>query len=265
MKSYREVIALALLVSSASLHALDVSVSGLMPNQVFAVIDGKTRVLKAGQTSPEGVTLISADSQQAVFEVEGKRITRALSRHHGGTVAPAAVAPTVTSAEATTATTAEAAPAAAAAAAPQDQPVSGELAELAQASAQAQAQSATNEARLVRGPNQHFFSTGQINGKAVSFMVDTGAYSVAMGYGEADRLGLNWKAGKRITASTAAGPAAGYEINLHSVKVGNITLNNVKGTVIVADIGGPILLGMSFMSRVSMREENNQLVLTKKY
>lgn len=257
---YKDVIGAALLaISAAALAAPDVSVSGLMPNQVFAVIDGKTRVLKAGQTSPEGVKLISANSQSAVFEVEGKQITRSLSRHHGGPAAPPVQAPAqpiapqqdVIAAEAVTAETDSAA----------------ELnAEHAQALAQAGEPTATaNEARLVRGHNNHYFSTGQINGKAVSFMVDTGAYSVAMGYREADRLGLNWKTGKRITANTASGQAAGYELNLHSVKVGNITLNNVKGTVIVADIDGPILLGMSFMSRVAMREENNQLVLTKKY
>lgn len=251
MKRYREVIGLALFISSANLYAVDVSVSGLMPNQVFAVIDGKTRILKAGQTSPEGVTLISSDSQNAVFEVDGKRITRNLSRHHGQAVAapnenkpsPENEAATQNKAPAQTALTA------------------------AQASDEAEAgpEPGKDEARLVRGHNHHYNSTGQINGKVVSFMVDTGAYSVAMGYREADRLGLNWKSGTRIVANTASGQSAGYELNLNSVKVGNITLNNVKGTVIVADIDGPILLGMSFMSRVSMREENNQLVLTKKY
>lgn len=247
MKRYREVIGLALLISSANLYALDVSVSGLMPNQVFAVIDGKTRILKAGQTSPEGVTLISSDSQNAVFEVNGKRITRGLSRHHGHT-------PSADKSSAVTET----------------QPTPAEPQRALEAVLAEEPETKTpatgkDEARLVRGHNHHYNSTGQINGKVVSFMVDTGAYSVAMGYREADRLGLNWKSGTRIVANTASGQSAGYELNLNSVKVGNITLNNVKGTVIVADIDGPILLGMSFMSRVSMREENNQLVLTKKY
>lgn len=238
--------AVLLLSSSALLAAPEVSVSGLMPNQVFAVIDGKTRVLKAGQTSPEGVTLVSANSQSAEFEVDGKRFSRGISRHHAST---STAKPAAETAQVAAAETAEPATP------PEDTP----------ASADTEVSAGSNEARLVRGHNHHYFSTGQINGKVVSFMVDTGAYSVAMGYREADRLGLNWKTGTRITASTASGESAGYELNLNSVKVGNITLHNVKGTVIVADIDGPILLGMSFMSRVAMREENNQLVLTKKY
>ena len=252
MKRYRDVIGLALLASSANLYAVDVSVSGLMPNQVFAVIDGKTRILKAGQTSPEGVTLISSNSQQAVFEVGGTQITRSLSRHHGQAPAsaqsPASAQVPATAAQPAPSTPLHALEALVAETPDIEAPAAGK-----------------DEARLVRGHNHHYNSTGQINGKVVSFMVDTGAYSVAMGYREAERLGLNWKSGTRIVANTASGQSAGYEINLHSVKVGNITLNNVKGTVIVADIDGPILLGMSFMSRVSMREENNQLVLTKKY
>lgn len=238
-------------VAPPGFAAPEVSVAGLMPNQVFAVIDGKTRILKVGQTSPEGVTLIAADSQQAQFEIDGKRFSRGLSRLHGTTDSPQTASPTAKPEPAR----------------PLPSEADDALLESisAQALADAEQDSAADEARLVRGHNHHYFSTGQINGKAVSFLVDTGAYSIAMGYREADRLGLNWKSGKRIIANTAGGNTPGYEFNLNSVKVGNITLHNVKATAIVAEIDGPILLGMSFMSRVSMREEGNLLVLKKKY
>ena len=43
-------------------------------------VDGKSRMLRVGARSPEGVLLVSADNKQAVVEVEGKRKTIQLSR-----------------------------------------------------------------------------------------------------------------------------------------------------------------------------------------
>jgi aspartyl protease family protein len=65
----------------AALHAqaADIRVSALFGGKAQLVIDGgKPRMLSAGQTSPEGVKLISADSKGAVIEFEGKRQTLAL-------------------------------------------------------------------------------------------------------------------------------------------------------------------------------------------
>jgi aspartyl protease family protein len=52
---------------------------------------------------------------------------------------------------------------------------------------------------------------------------------------------------------------------LDSVSVGGITLHNITAAVIVADSTGEILLGMSFLEKTEMREEDNTLVLRKKY
>ncbi|EIJ41944.1 clan AA aspartic protease, TIGR02281 family [Beggiatoa alba B18LD] len=53
--------------------SISISVIGLMPNKAILMIAGQQRVLKAGQSSPEGVTLISADSEQAVLEILGRQ------------------------------------------------------------------------------------------------------------------------------------------------------------------------------------------------
>lgn len=75
------VTALALLALSGGAGATDVQVIGLGEDKAVLVIDGgKPRTLRAGQSSPEGVKLISADSQQAVVEINGKRETLALGR-----------------------------------------------------------------------------------------------------------------------------------------------------------------------------------------
>ena len=52
----------------------DVRVVGLFKGRAVLTIDGKQRVLRVGETSPEGVRLISADSDSAVLEVNGREI-----------------------------------------------------------------------------------------------------------------------------------------------------------------------------------------------
>jgi len=47
-----------------------------------------------------------------------------------------------------------------------------------------------------------------------------------------------------------------------SVSVGDVTLYNVEGVV---QGGGSPLLGMSFLSRTEMRNDGQNLVLTKRY
>jgi aspartyl protease family protein len=62
------------LLSSAAAFATDVEVTGLFNNKAMVSINrGNPRVMSAGQTSPEGVKLISADSTGAIFEVDGEK------------------------------------------------------------------------------------------------------------------------------------------------------------------------------------------------
>ena len=65
----------------SALASPDVRVHGLFGKSAVLVIDGKQRLLKQGQTSPEGVTLISSDKSEAVLEVGGQRVTLGLSQH----------------------------------------------------------------------------------------------------------------------------------------------------------------------------------------
>ncbi|HSN38750.1 MAG TPA: TIGR02281 family clan AA aspartic protease [Burkholderiales bacterium] len=64
------------LLPSFAVSAADVSVTGLFNGKAVLVIDGgKPRTLSAGQTLPEGVKLISATSEAAVIEYNGRRQT----------------------------------------------------------------------------------------------------------------------------------------------------------------------------------------------
>jgi aspartyl protease family protein len=66
-------------------------VLGLFRDRAILSIDGTQRVLVAGQESPEGVLLISADSSSAVIEFNGRRESYSLGAHiMSEFVAPAA-------------------------------------------------------------------------------------------------------------------------------------------------------------------------------
>ncbi len=74
----RYLLTLTVLVTSLSCATVkaapDVRVVGLFSNQAVLQVNGKQHVLKTGQTSPEGITLLEADSESAVLQIEGKRI-----------------------------------------------------------------------------------------------------------------------------------------------------------------------------------------------
>ena len=78
MSLSRYLLPLTVLVSSlfsVSVPAApDVRVVGLFNDQAVLQINGRQHVLKAGQTSPEGVKLLEADSESAVLQIEGERV-----------------------------------------------------------------------------------------------------------------------------------------------------------------------------------------------
>lgn len=54
--------------------APDVRVVGLFRDRAVLEIDGRQRILRVGETSPEGVRLLAADSVAAILEVDGREI-----------------------------------------------------------------------------------------------------------------------------------------------------------------------------------------------
>ena len=64
-------IALSLAVASAQ-AADKIEVVGLFKDKAVVVLDGQRYVLSAGDPAKDGVRLISADSEKAVLEVDGK-------------------------------------------------------------------------------------------------------------------------------------------------------------------------------------------------
>ncbi len=121
-----------------------------------------------------------------------------------------------------------------------------------------------NKIVLLAGSGGHFMTQGQINGKAVQFLVDTGATSVSMTVADAERMGVDYKSGQRVQLSTANGVVLGWRTMLSSVRVGDVEVFNVDGVVAARDMPY-LLLGNSFLTRFQMIRENDQMTLIKRF
>ncbi len=117
---------------------------------------------------------------------------------------------------------------------------------------------------LTESSGGHFMTAGQINGRAVQFMVDTGATSVAMSTQDAERAGIAYKTGQPVRLSTANGTTEGFRIKLNSVRVGDVEVFDVDAVVISQPMPY-LLLGNSFLSRFQMRRENTLMTLDRRY
>jgi aspartyl protease family protein len=117
---------------------------------------------------------------------------------------------------------------------------------------------------LMAGSGGHFVTAGQINGKAVQFMVDTGATSIAMGMADAERAGISYKQGQPVRMSTANGVTQGFKVKLGSVRVGDVEVLDVDAVVIPHAMPF-MLLGNSFLMRFQMVRENDQMTLVKRF
>ena len=64
--------------------AVEVNVLALFKDKAMLQIDGKQRLVKKDKPTPEGITLISSNSDEAVLEINGKRSTYKLGTHLNG-------------------------------------------------------------------------------------------------------------------------------------------------------------------------------------
>ena len=121
-----------------------------------------------------------------------------------------------------------------------------------------------NRIVLSAGSGGHFITPGAINGRAVQFLVDTGATSVSIGMADAERLGIDYRKGQLARGSTANGIVTVYRVKLDSVRVGDVEVSNVDAAIVPTDTG-QVLLGNSFLDRFQMTRFNDQLVLERRY
>ena len=112
----------------------------------------------------------------------------------------------------------------------------------------------------------HMFRTeGNINNSSVKFLIDTGASSIAMNSHTASQIGLDYRKGLPLQATTASGVVNGYQVTLNKVMIGHILLYNVKAAVLEGSFPTEVLLGQTFLSRVRMIRDGDKMILKKKY
>ncbi len=119
--------------------------------------------------------------------------------------------------------------------------------------------------RIARSDTGMYLTAGTINGRAVEFLVDTGASTVAMNDATARSLGIDYRAGSRGMVETASGVTEAYGVTLSEVSVGSIRLPNVEAVVIRGAQPSRVLLGMSFLSRMQIEHAQDALVIKRKY
>jgi len=97
----------------------------------------------------------------------------------------------------------------------------------------------------------HFAVEGQVDGRRVGFMVDTGASVIALTERDAGRLGYHPAyRDYRIAIRTANGTIRGAPISLGMVEVGGVMVRNVDAIVLPDEALSENLLGLSFLSRL---------------
>ena len=225
LRSYASIMITVLLFISAMLFSLSasaiksVSVYALFNGKAILFIDGQKRILKAGDTSKEGLTLVSSTTKKAVIKINGKEETLGLS------INPTTEAMSIGSENST---------------------------------------SLGETVTLSMGGGGFFHAQGEINGNAVTFLVDTGANTVAMNMSTARSLGIDYESGRKSVVGTANGNVRSYIVTLEKVSIETIEVDNVVASVIQDPGPSEILLGMSFLSSLEMNRAGSTMELIQR-
>ncbi len=115
---------------------------------------------------------------------------------------------------------------------------------------------------ITRNRHYQYQTLVQVNGRTVLALVDTGANVVAMSRAHADALGVDYRLGEPSQVQTASGVAPANVVNLRSVNVGGIQVENVRATVIEGNYPSDVLLGMSFLQHVTLNEKDGVLTMS---
>lgn len=198
----------------ASADDLNIDVVGLFKDTAVLVVNGKRELVRRGHRSPEGILLLTADSNKAVVEVNGRKLTLSLSGRISSRF----------------------------------KPFEG------------------GSVSIPLNESGQFKSSGTVNNQPVNFLIDTGASVVAMNASEAKRLGIDYKKNGRLqAATTASGLVKTWAINLDSIQIGDIKVNNVPAAVLTGDYPQQVLLGMTFLRNVEIKQSAGLMVLKSKY
>lgn len=122
----------------------------------------------------------------------------------------------------------------------------------------------STEIKVIITPNRahHYIAEGEINRHRVKLIIDTGASTVSIPSRLAKKLGL--ERGYPIRATTASGVVNVFPTQISSLKIGDITLSDIKGTINPHMPTDKVLLGMSALKFLKIELDQGKLVLIQK-
>ncbi len=112
---------------------------------------------------------------------------------------------------------------------------------------------------LQRNRYGHYVFDGEINGKSVTFLVDTGATTTSIPANLQKYLQL--KVGPAFNVSTANGVATAYETRLDELKLGEIRLTDIEASLNPGLPNDAILLGMNVLKNMELVQRGDSLII----
>jgi aspartyl protease family protein len=112
---------------------------------------------------------------------------------------------------------------------------------------------------LERNRLGHYVAGGFINGNPVTFLLDTGATSVALPMELARAMELPLRMGGM--SKTANGMVQTWTTRLDSVTLGGLTVPNIRAVVMPNMPGDEVLLGMNYLRHFEMLQRGDTLTL----
>ncbi len=117
---------------------------------------------------------------------------------------------------------------------------------------------------VVRANDGHFYLTLEVNGRNITFFVDTGATDIVLSQDDAEKIGIDLDALAFLgRANTANGVVETASTVLDRIVLGDIVDERVRASVNGGEMRGS-LLGMSYLSKfseISMR--GDRLILRR--
>jgi aspartyl protease family protein len=121
---------------------------------------------------------------------------------------------------------------------------------LAELTGEAAQQVKGSELRIRAASDGHFWIDGEVNGRAVRFLVDSGATVTTLTRATADRAGVAAGGGFGVVVETANGTTMVDRGRARSLKIGPIERSDLA-VHISSTLGDTNVLGMNFLSTLS--------------
>lgn len=116
----------------------------------------------------------------------------------------------------------------------------------------------SSEVAIPRSRDGHFYVAGTVGGHAVTFMVDTGASTVSVSRGIAQRMGL--PRGTSVTVVTANGNTIAEEIAGQTIAIGGITVNSAR-ILVLDNLSPEALLGQNVLRHLEVIQTTDHMIL----